>query len=58
MVKIPANQGPVMVNVMAKLKNSYQLDVSQSALKRANSVKESETKNDLVSLENQEQGSN
>ena len=54
-VKIPANQGPVMVNVMAKLKNSYQLDVSETTLKRANSVIEKETNNDLVGLENQEQ---
>ena len=29
-MKIPAHQGPVMLNVIAKLKNSYQLDVSQS----------------------------
>ena len=43
-----------MVNVMAKLKNSYQLDVSETTLKRANSVIEKETNNDLVGLENQE----
>jgi len=29
-IKIPANSGPVMLNVIAKLKNSYQLDISQN----------------------------
>ena len=41
LLKIPANSGPVMLNVIAKLKNSYQLDISQS-LKRASSLQDND----------------
>lgn len=50
-IKIPAHQGPVMINVIAKLKNSYQLDISQdqsTALKRANSIQDTDNGDSLV----------
>ena len=40
-IKLPANSGPVMLNIIAKLKNSYQLDISQNS-KQANSAQEND----------------
>ena len=47
LMKIPANSGPVMLNVIAKLKNSYQLDISQS-LKRASSLQDNNYNESLL----------